>query len=83
MQRTPRSSHATMKEKDVNAATSGSRIVNLPDEGAGNLSKDEYIRKLQAELEELKATQGIGPSSHKFMHSQSPLEKKKVHHSSR
>lgn len=52
-----------MKEKDVNAATGGIKIVNLPDEGAGNLSKDEYIKKLQAELEELKATHGIGPSS--------------------
>lgn len=66
-----------MKEKGVSAATGGIKIVNLADEGSGNLSKDEYIKALQAELEELKASQGIGPSSHKFMQSQSPMEKRK------
>lgn len=49
----------------------------LADEGAANLSKDEYIKKLQAELEELKAKQGIGSSSPKFVQSQSPPEKRK------
>jgi hypothetical protein len=49
----------------------------LADEGAANLSKDEYIKKLQAELEELKAKQGIGSSSQKFVQSQSPPEKRK------
>ena len=66
-----------MKEKHVIAATGGSKSVMLPDEGAANLSKDEYIKKLQAELEELKAKQGIGSSSQKIVQSQSPPEKKK------
>lgn len=49
----------------------GNRSGNSPDGEGVNLSKDDYIRKLQAELEQLKAEQGIGSSSQQFMHSQS------------
>ena len=44
-----------MKEKHVNAATGGNKSMILPDDGAANLCKNEYIKTLQAEQEELKA----------------------------
>ena len=64
------------KEKEEDAVTGGFRGVNSPVEGAGNLSKDDYIKKLQAELEQLKAEQGIGSSSQKFKQTQSPGTKR-------
>lgn len=48
-----------------------------PEGGAGNLSKDDYIKKLQAELQQLRAEQGIGSSGQKFMQSQSPVSRRK------
>lgn len=48
-------------------------IVQVPE----STSKDEYIKKLQAELEQLKGEHGIGSSSHRFMQSQSPVSKRK------
>ena len=45
--------------------------------GAANLSKDDYIKKLQAELQQLRAEQGIGSSGQKIMQSQSPVSARK------
>ena len=44
-----------MKEKHVNAATGGNKSMILSDDGAANLCKNEYIKTLQVEQEELKA----------------------------
>lgn len=74
---TPRSIRGSGKGKEKVAVTGGSGSGNSPDGGARSLSKDDYIKKLQAELEQLKAEQGIGSSSHQFMHSQSPPSKRK------
>lgn len=48
--------------------------------GAGiseNSSRDDYILRLQAELEQLKEQQGIASSSYRMVQSQSPVSKKK------
>ena len=67
----------TGKKQDTDAVNIGIRSERSLDGGVGNLSKDDYIKKLQAELEQLKAEQGRGSPSHKFLQAQSPVSKRK------
>lgn len=55
----------------------GMRSERTPDGGVANLSKDDYIKKLQAEVERLKAEQGRGSPSQKYLQSQSPVSTRK------
>lgn len=51
--------------------------VHCDDEHSESTSTDEYILKLEAELEELKAERVRGSSSHTVLQSQSPDPKRK------
>lgn len=77
MKRTQRSFRATGNKNDKDAGTGGIGSGSSPEGGTRIISKDDYIKKLQAELERLKAEQGIGSPSNKLMLSQSPVSKRK------
>ena len=69
-QDTRRSSHTTKKGKDFADREKGTFNESPGGEGSLVKSTTEYIKKLQAELAELKAAQGISSSSHTDRHRQ-------------
>lgn len=62
---------------DIDTIGEGVRNVNENEDGAEDISKDDMIRRLQAELDQLKGAQGMRSSTQKFRPSQSPVSKRK------
>lgn len=67
-QDTRRSSRATRKGKETTAHEREPFNESPGGDGSEENSMDEYIKKLQAELAELKAAHGIASSSHTVRH---------------
>lgn len=63
-------SRSTKKRKDTAPDETGCFNESPGGKGSHENSTAEYIKKLQAELAELKAAQGIASSSHTVRHSQ-------------
>ena len=67
---TGRSAQLTRKRKESDAPGTGSFNERSEGEGSEDNSTNQYIKKLQAELAELKASHGIASSSHTVSHRQ-------------
>lgn len=70
-------SRSTRKEKDNWTPTRGQKKGNYAVHRSNSVSTDDKINKLEAELDRLKANQGIGSSSHRNVESPSPVSKRK------
>lgn len=61
-----RSEQFSRKHKENDHIGKGLQIVKSNVHVSDNLSKDDYIKKLQEELEQLKGERGLGSSSQRF-----------------
>jgi hypothetical protein len=69
-QGTRRSSHCHKKGEETASRETGSFNESPGGKGSEENSTAEYIKKLQAELAELKASQGMASASHTLSHKQ-------------